>query len=277
LSKRSACGCRLCAGGPADDLDDGDRKLLSDVERHGWHVVNILAANDIPGWSFTVGLTHSFGTPELATFGLPEGVGHQILNTLGELVRNGSPLTPGSRLADVLEAYNVELQAADAAWNHALFGYATWFYRPREPGFLQCVWPDKSGRFPWEPGFEARLLRLQPALLASPPQAPVGPWRAWAYECQWPPRSLASGLVFVSTRAVSGEAPILGVKVFSDGDWAFLDGGPARPDDMNLSHLHHVLEADPSLEEMIGLKPGTIAWRGGPGEAWTVSPVSEEG
>ena len=41
---------------------------------------------------------------------------------------------------------------------------------------------------------------------------------------------------------------MLCVKVFADGDWAFLDGGPAEPEDIAMVHLHHVLERDPTLE-----------------------------
>jgi len=103
----------------------------------------------------------------------------------------------------------------------------------------------------------------------------VGPWRAWWYETRWPPRANAAGLVFVSARAATGEAPVLGVQVFDDGDWAFLDGSPPERDAFVLSHLHHLLEADPSLEEMIAVERGMVAWREGPGEAWSVSPDSD--
>jgi len=154
------------------ELDDHDRKLFSDVQRHGWHVVAIPAENDIPGWSFTVGLTHSFGVPELAIFGLSDDIRYTSLNIIGEFARAGEAPQLGSRLSGVLEGYDIVARAVDSAWNRAMFGYARWFYRQREPEFLECVWPDLSGRFPWEPEFEARHQRLQPALWTTPAQAP---------------------------------------------------------------------------------------------------------
>jgi len=244
--------------------------LLADVERHGWHVVLLAPSDGLPGWAFTVGLTHSFGTPELAVCGLDTKVMHTSLNILGEVAREGGELRPGDRNGDVLDGYDVELGAVDPAWHHALFGYARWFYRPREPRFLQCVWPDMSHRFPWDDEFDRRIGRLQPPLWVAPAEAPNGPWRAWWQATRWPGRTNANGLVFVSARAAAGEVPILGVKVFEDGDWAFLDGISGAAKDMQMSHLHHILEQDPSLEETIGLSPGTIAWRDGPGRPWSV-------
>jgi hypothetical protein len=275
----SSCQCRLCRPGPAPEpepeLDDQDRKLLADVERHGWHVIAIGAESGLPSWAFTVGLTHTFGVPELAAFGLSREVGYTTLNMLGDLVREGERLRPGSRIGDVLEGFDLELRAGDSAWNYALFGYARWFYPHHEPAFMQCVWPDMSGRFPWEQGFEERLKRFQPALWMAPAEAPVGPWRAWWYETMWRPRPHASGLVIVSKRAAAGEAPILGVQASTDGHWTFLDGGRAEREDFTFAHLHHVLENDPSLEAMIDLEPGSIAWREHPGGPWSVSPLED--
>ena len=249
--------------------------MLADVERQGWHVIWIRAADGIPGWAFTVGLMHSFGVPELATFGLSDQVGYTTLNMVGELVREGDRLRPGSRVGEVLEGYDLELRAGDPAWSDALFGSAQWFYRRREPAFVQCVWPDMSGRFPWEPGFEERLRRFQPALWMSPTESPVGPWRAWWYETTWRARDHAKGLVFASKRVASGEAPALRVQVFDDGDWVFLDGESVGSDDVVLSHLHHLLEDDPTLEETAGFEVGTVGWRAAPGEPWSVAPLDD--
>lgn len=268
----SNCGCRVCLHErPGADWNAHDKQLFSDVETYGWHLVGIRAEDEIPGWSFTVGLWHSFRTPELAIFGLPPGVLTTSLNIIGEAARHGDPLQADTRRDDVLEGYSLELKGVHRGWHRALFGYARWFYPPPKPEFLQCVWPDMSGRFPWQADFDQRVRRNQPELWSPPTQAKKGPWRAWWQSSQWPGRENVNGLVFVAKRAARGETPILGVKVFSDGDWAFLDGGPADPDHMVMLHLHHVLERDASLEELITLEPGMIAWRLAPGEDWSIS------
>jgi hypothetical protein len=258
-------------------MDDAERKLVADVERHGWHVVLLEAADGLPGWAFTVGLTHSFGTPELAMFGLPTATMHRCLNTLGEVAREGGTFQSGFRSPEVLDGFDVELRAVDPAWHRALFGFARWFYRPEEPAFLQCAWPDLAQRFPWEPAFEDRIRYLQPALWSSPAEARNDVWRAWWHATEWPGRNNAGGLVFVSKQVAAGKVPVLGVQVFEDGDWAFLDGISSEPENMTMTHLHLVLQRDPSLEEMVDMAPGTWAWRDRPGEPWRVSALPDSG
>lgn len=255
-------------------MDDADRKLVADVERHGWHVVLLEAAEGLPGWAFTVGLTPSFGTPELAMFGLPTATMHRCLNILGEVAREGGPLGPGVRSSGVLDGFDVELRAVDPAWHSALFGFAQRFYRPQKPVFLQCAWPDLSHRFPWEPEFEERIRYLQPALWSPPAAARHDVWRAWWHATEWPGRTNVDGLVFVSKRAAAGNVPVLGVQFFDDGDWAFLDGISSEPENMTMTHLHHVLQRDPSLEEMIDMVPGIRAWRDRPGAPWRVPALT---
>jgi hypothetical protein len=38
-----------------DAEDETDRKLLSDIEKFGWHVVHVNSGDDGPGFSFSVG------------------------------------------------------------------------------------------------------------------------------------------------------------------------------------------------------------------------------
>ena len=67
------CYCHVCVPNPVDDgcLDwrNGTAGL---IDRHGWSVVGIDAADEVPAWAFTVGLWHSLGSPEIAMFGLSE-------------------------------------------------------------------------------------------------------------------------------------------------------------------------------------------------------------
>lgn len=67
----SSCRCRLCEP-PTEPTkyDNSEQKLLMDVHGHGWGVIGIRAELGSPGWAFTVGLWHTFRSPEIAMFGL---------------------------------------------------------------------------------------------------------------------------------------------------------------------------------------------------------------
>jgi hypothetical protein len=50
-----------------------DAKVLSDIERVGWHVMKVFARPNEKGpeWAFSIGLFHTYQHPEIIIFGLP--------------------------------------------------------------------------------------------------------------------------------------------------------------------------------------------------------------
>ena len=64
--------------------DERDEKVVRDVAQHGWHVINILEQNGCPSWSFSIGLFHTYGHPEVLIFGLGNELEHNVINGLGE-------------------------------------------------------------------------------------------------------------------------------------------------------------------------------------------------
>jgi len=78
-----------------DDLDDSDRKLLSDIDRVGWHVVMIPEEDGTPGWSFSVGLFKSFNHPEVVVFGLPLELSGQVINGISAVIQKGKTFESG--------------------------------------------------------------------------------------------------------------------------------------------------------------------------------------
>jgi len=146
------------------DLDSSDRRLLTSVRDHGWHVMGILEDGDEPGWSFTIGLTTSFQHPELVIVGLKTELTHVLLNNLGETIREGRRYSPGDSVEDLLDGYRCEVIKVDRARYHDWLGYARWYYRGDEFEALQIVWPDRDHVFPTATGAPAALVRMQPLL-----------------------------------------------------------------------------------------------------------------
>jgi hypothetical protein len=142
--------------------DASDRRLLGDVERHGWHVVQIFAEQDCPQFAFTVGLCYQFLQPEVLIMGIDLTMSAHILNDIGEAMRSGRQIIPG-RYADFVDGFEVELSPIALEHYDEYLGYATWFYRalPHPYAAMQCIWPDKAGVFPNEPGYDSRFAALQ--------------------------------------------------------------------------------------------------------------------
>ena len=145
-----------------------DRKLLADVHEYGLHVVHVSPELNTPGWSFSVGLFRTCSSPEVVVFGLPQSVAHHVVNELGRRAVK-APLEAKQLHGDLLEGFNCILKPVLPEWYRPFLGYASWYYQHRPFPVLQCVWPDREARFPWDPLFFAAWRWAQPLLYHSGP------------------------------------------------------------------------------------------------------------
>jgi len=141
-----------------------DEKLFSDVAKYGWHVLKIFAKEDTPGWAFSIGLYKNFNHPEIVVFGLNHDVMHSIINSIGEEVRVGKRFEIDGLYSDLIEAYSCTFKQVKQVWYNPFLGYANWFYQGLDYPVLQCIWPDKNSRYPWDSDFNPNWVWAQPLL-----------------------------------------------------------------------------------------------------------------
>src|SRR5262245_36961608 len=153
------------------DQTAASRKVIRDVNTHGWHVVKVSALDEHPGWAFSIGLFYTFRHPEILMFGLSLDLMHRLINSLGEEVRTGRRFETGFEHDDLVEGYRCAFRDVDPAWYPSVLGFATWYYKRAAFPTIQCFWPDKQHRYPWERGFDPRLESHQPLLFNRDPTA----------------------------------------------------------------------------------------------------------
>ncbi len=234
--------------------DDYDRKLLSDVERHGWHIVGIDDDDEGPAYVFSVGMFHTLGHPEICMFGLSstKTMG-QIINGIGDLIKSGQSFDDWEESDEVLEGYSCMFRTVTPKLYREYFGYARWFYEGDDFPMLQCVWPDGDHNYPWDAEYNAQT------------QSVMATKRAW-------PFNEAKNLgVFTTIRVIEDGYPILLVTHDEDGDWQFLCGTTNHSEDARLVCLKDIVEAHPSVAELADLPMGWQAKRDGPDKPWECS------
>lgn len=144
--------------------DDSDRKLLADVAQHGWHIVGVNADEHGPDFAFSVGIFHTLAHPEILIMGLRHKIAAQLINLIGDAIREGQRYEAGGRYDDIADGYPLAFVTMDPRYYREYLGYALWFYRTLDFPVLQCVWPDKSGILPWQAGFDSRFFQSQRVL-----------------------------------------------------------------------------------------------------------------
>ncbi len=147
---------------PPEPSDDGEHQVVRDVTESGCHVVGVLPDERSPAFAYSIGLFHNYAHPEVLVFGLDLDLMHLIINGVRDNVGLGKRFVSGARYPDLLEGFDCEFLTVNRSYYRELFGYARWFYQGNDFSVVQCLWPDKKGRFPREPGFEPKFRPLQP-------------------------------------------------------------------------------------------------------------------
>ena len=271
------CHCRIHEplAGQESSFDKGDRTVMANVAKFGWHLVLIPDEPRTSGWVFSVGMWHTLRSPELAVFGMDPNDAATVINDIGALVRAGRRIGPDVVFDDVLaDGRRLTFRPADSSWYRPLFGYATWFGRRPPLPVAQVVWADEQGRFPWDSGVDAEYRFRQPSLWIRTDEHPQGRWSGTFVQGPWPFPDPPDTSAFTTKRIAFERHPVLYVVHDADGSWQFLDGQDVTEDDIALVHLAHVVGANAGISELADLPRGSEAVRETEAGPWTRRPMA---
>jgi hypothetical protein len=135
--------------------------VRENVAKYGCHVMLIDEDDTNPAFAFSIGLTRTYGQPELICFGLRSKLMHSMINEVASRYARGEVFREGARLSELIEGFDCELRPMSKARYREYLGYARWFYDGDDFEVFQIVYPDMDGRFPWDEGFTRGDLQPQ--------------------------------------------------------------------------------------------------------------------
>ena len=149
-------------------IDPSETKILQDIDRHGWSLLMINGDPHGAGFVYSIGMMHTLKHPEIIMFGLNINLMAQLINTIGDDIRAGRRFESVGLYEDLLKGYACKCVPVAEKYHSEYLGYAMWHRRHvGKIGTLQavqCLWPDKAGLFPDEPGCNPDVVKLQPQL-----------------------------------------------------------------------------------------------------------------
>jgi hypothetical protein len=150
--------------------------LTAQIGEHGWAVSGIRGDGRLPPWAYSVGMWLTCQTAELIACGIPARNAAGIINVIGSRIADGDQIGPDDVLTDICPA-PLTVRPVDLSWRMtSLFALSDEFYGFVRPPYQQVVWADMNGRFPWEPGFQADFLGMQPLLWLPRDDNPPSQW-----------------------------------------------------------------------------------------------------
>lgn len=151
--------------------DDGERKVLADVKKFGWHSLHIFEEDGHPPWTFSIGFQKTWSFPELILIGLKREVAHTTLNIVADLLANGKRPDLSAANDELFNHVCCFVEVPRSMYREYV-GTAIWFYGGDAFPLWQIVWPSRDGHFPWNESASATYKQWQPVL--GHPQPDVG-------------------------------------------------------------------------------------------------------
>jgi len=233
-----------------------EKKIRDDVEKYGWSVGLFEKGTATPSFAYTIGLWKTYNHPEIIAFGLPVDLLYTILNDTGELIKEGKQLSLGVDNNEILSNLPVQLLRVDASNIPDYFGFAQWFNGYEAFPALQLFWPDKAGKFPWEPTYDETYRFDQPLL---------------NHKLDFKFFEFRNAATFVAECVFKEGKPILWVWHDSDdATWSFAN---EATDHMIVVSLDEVVAHDPTVNDLFNLEMDQIATRKFVGDKWNREQV----
>lgn len=151
--------------------------MREDIRDGNFNVAALVADQSSCDWAYSIGLSASFGHPELLIVGMEASLAGMVVESLGRAVAGGLTIESGQAI-EAADSLILEACSVDPLW----LGQGAWFDLGREvmlgwgerwPETLQLLWADADGDIPSVPGDPTWLLR-QPLLASDVRESSAG-------------------------------------------------------------------------------------------------------
>lgn len=146
-------------------IRDYQEMVVRNIRESGVHLNSVFPTEASPGpwFTYTVGC-FMIDKPELIVLGLPPHYAGALLNDYYGRVRGGATFADHDRVSGFIRDYDVVFRRVRddksrelMTGSHRLCLEVT----GHEPECLAMIWPDREGRFPWEPGCDVKIVDCQ--------------------------------------------------------------------------------------------------------------------
>ncbi len=240
---------------------EAEERIKSNVKQFGCHIELIEWSGYGPPFAYTIGLWETYKHPELIMFASKTEVLGVILNGIRDEIAHGKTYLANEKYLGLIEGFEVLMLPVQKENYQDYWGYAGWYYGYTwDFPVLQVLFPDKSNRWPWDEQFDPAWKYIQPLLDRNA--------LFKFYE--------APNLGVMTTHHSLAGKPVLHVTHDKDGGWQFHTEEYPDIKDGKLVSLKHIIDLDPTLNEIFYLNYGECAERTAIGEKWIITQLEEE-
>ena len=141
------------------------RHLAATIAEFGHAVLPVPDNPLTPRYTYTVGLTETYGHPELLVFALDHAMAIRMLNALVARIRGGRAIDTREQVDGVANfPLAFRMATPDMARKYAPECFRRYQEWTRSPAVMQVVVCDAVGKLPWDAGYINGMREIQPHL-----------------------------------------------------------------------------------------------------------------
>jgi hypothetical protein len=158
-------------------LSPTEQQILAAVDTEGLHIEVVKPEKKgSPAWAYSIGLQKTMQQPDIIIFGLRPATMQQLIGNAAERMREGVVYGDGLEDDGLLQGYTCVFKSVREIWYDVTVKHARWFYGGSNFPLLQLYWPDRNGKFPWDPECQPEVRSLQPRLHVADIEASGAAW-----------------------------------------------------------------------------------------------------
>lgn len=134
-------------------MEKYQHKVDENVRTHGYHVT-FLFADESPSFCYSTGIYKTFNIPEVFISSLPRNLSFTLVESYVNKFKDKKSVSVGIRIDDLTDRFPVYFAKVPT---EKLVDYVLSiirFYRDEDYQYLQLIYPDTSGHFPNDAGYD---------------------------------------------------------------------------------------------------------------------------
>lgn len=147
-----------------DELDPSQKNIIAQIRKHGWMGTYVMADEEGPSFSYTMGFWLKFSFPEVILFSVPREKAHDIFWAIYREIDEGRRLPIGVPVDGFIRNFQIVFLPVSVEQYREYLGQNRWFYDGDDFECLQLVFPDREGNFPWSSEASDEFRACQPDL-----------------------------------------------------------------------------------------------------------------
>jgi hypothetical protein len=133
------------------------------ISKHGWTSISVGFDKDAPAFTYSVGFTETFSSPEVVFLGIRPETAQSLISSMATQLLNKDIKIPqkDARMPHVIKDFDVKVRHIhqDMAGDIArIAARRSW---PKPVSLVQIILPDQGGKFPGEAGCNPSYEKMQ--------------------------------------------------------------------------------------------------------------------